>query len=410
MSTTRTGKCPHGEFDLMEGCPKCIADRMGKEGNTEASIAEAVKKTDQHIVKVQYHSETTGKVSPREYTYYSADRLNVGDIVTVPVRDTTGKAKVSSIDVPEEEIANFKDKVKIIPAGSVVEGKPSLPAGGLAEAAQKAGAEVHVVAFENIAKNLGLIPRTDKIEQERESTDYGKMADESTYLNEPDETETAIARLPVEQRALVRIEPLKDAAVFKLLEEAAKLQQYAEKVVVATVEDVKTVTNDLTIIKELRKQIEEKRKEYLDPVTAHATAIRDAFKLLLTPLEIADKLERDAILAYRQKERDRIAAEEEARELRRRASMLEAEARGEEAPQEIVVQSAEQRKMYRSDIGTTGSVQTRTWEVEDLSLIPLEYMVPDAQKIGKVIRAGGSIPGIKVKLEESLRVTSKKSL
>ena len=38
-------KCEHGEFTPREGCPQCIADRMGEEGNTKESVAEAVKET-----------------------------------------------------------------------------------------------------------------------------------------------------------------------------------------------------------------------------------------------------------------------------------------------------------------------------------------------------------------------------
>lgn len=37
------GRCKHGEFIIRDGCPQCIAERQGREGNTEESIAEAVK-------------------------------------------------------------------------------------------------------------------------------------------------------------------------------------------------------------------------------------------------------------------------------------------------------------------------------------------------------------------------------
>lgn len=41
---TEKGICKkHGEFILTEGCPLCIAERQGIEGNTEESIAEAIK-------------------------------------------------------------------------------------------------------------------------------------------------------------------------------------------------------------------------------------------------------------------------------------------------------------------------------------------------------------------------------
>lgn len=41
------GNCKHGEFDLREGCPQCMADSMAEEGNTEASIAEAIEAANQ---------------------------------------------------------------------------------------------------------------------------------------------------------------------------------------------------------------------------------------------------------------------------------------------------------------------------------------------------------------------------
>jgi len=117
--TEGKGKCRHGEFDLFEGCPQCIAERMAVVGNIPDMLREAIAKVQPSIVKVKYYSEITGELSAREYTYYSADRLSVGDIVIVPVRDTTGKAKVSAVDV-SAEIASFKDKVKTIPTGSIV--------------------------------------------------------------------------------------------------------------------------------------------------------------------------------------------------------------------------------------------------------------------------------------------------
>lgn len=72
-----------------------------------------------YLVKVRYISENKKKASDREYVYCSAELLEVGDIVLVPVRDTLGKAEVTEVDVPESEISAFRDKVKTIPEGSV---------------------------------------------------------------------------------------------------------------------------------------------------------------------------------------------------------------------------------------------------------------------------------------------------
>jgi len=44
--------CKHGDFRSDKGCPQCIADGMAEAGNSEASIAEAVKKASETTVLV----------------------------------------------------------------------------------------------------------------------------------------------------------------------------------------------------------------------------------------------------------------------------------------------------------------------------------------------------------------------
>ena len=65
------------------------------------------------IVKVQYRTKDGG-YTDREYSYFSTVPLEVGDEVMVPVRDKAGAARVSAINVPGSEIADFADRVKII--------------------------------------------------------------------------------------------------------------------------------------------------------------------------------------------------------------------------------------------------------------------------------------------------------
>ncbi|MDL2214439.1 hypothetical protein LJB76_02620 [Clostridia bacterium OttesenSCG-928-O13] len=72
------------------------------------------------IVKVQYRIKD-GSYGSREYSYFSAIPLEVGDEVMVPVRDKTGAARVSAINVPESEIADFADRVKTITERQPVE-------------------------------------------------------------------------------------------------------------------------------------------------------------------------------------------------------------------------------------------------------------------------------------------------
>jgi len=75
---------------------------------------------EKHIIKVRYVAKATGEINSREYTYFSEKPLAIGDLITVPVKDTFSKAKVTAINVPESEIASFKDKVKMIAPGMIV--------------------------------------------------------------------------------------------------------------------------------------------------------------------------------------------------------------------------------------------------------------------------------------------------
>lgn len=75
------------------------------------------------LVKVRYLKDN----SSGRYTYYAEEALAVGDRVKVDARGRTMDAEVTDIDVPEEEIAAFRDKVKIIPAGSKWAIQPKKP-------------------------------------------------------------------------------------------------------------------------------------------------------------------------------------------------------------------------------------------------------------------------------------------
>jgi hypothetical protein len=66
-----------------------------------------------NIVKVQYRTKD-GEYTNREYRSVADRSLAVGDEVMVPVRDKASAARVSAINVPEAEIADFADRMKII--------------------------------------------------------------------------------------------------------------------------------------------------------------------------------------------------------------------------------------------------------------------------------------------------------
>jgi hypothetical protein len=61
------------------------------------------------ILKVRFLKD--GQPSGRSYTYFSETEVKVGDMVQVNLQ---AKGTVVEVDVPEEEIKDFRDKVKFI--------------------------------------------------------------------------------------------------------------------------------------------------------------------------------------------------------------------------------------------------------------------------------------------------------
>lgn len=55
-----------------------------------------------------------GQPAGREYTYFTPCEVSVGDLVEVEGKQGVSQGVVSQIDVPEEEIAPFRDRAKTI--------------------------------------------------------------------------------------------------------------------------------------------------------------------------------------------------------------------------------------------------------------------------------------------------------
>ncbi len=320
-----------------------------------------------NIVKVRYfiHDDT---LSTREYTYYSADKLNVGDIVTVPVRDSTGKAQVTSINVPESEIEAFKDKVKTIPAGSVV--KPE-KVNSLAEAARAAGAKV----------------------TEAKIT-YKLFTDAEVHCAEAEANSALMLRLG------------EDIEVHGYFTEASKMLEYAERRVIKTLDDAKLATDDLSLISELKKSMEAKRKEKLAPHEAQVKAIRDTYTYLMTPVLEAERITKSKQIAFIQ-EQERIRHEqEEINRMQELAAQKQKELTGE-IIEVAKVEVVEAPKRIRTDLGSTGQRDNWKWKVTDINLIPREYLMINAGMLTPVVKASKgrlTIPGIEIYNEKILVV------
>ena len=192
-------------------------------------------------------------------------------------------------------------------------------------------------------------------------------------------------------------------------EQVRGLLNYAEARTITCKEDSIGATNDLSMMANLKKALEERRKDYVKPLNDEVKTINNVFKTLTEPLDQADKLTRAKLLAYNA-EQERLRQEAEAInqqkiELARREMVLKGEITVDTTP---VVVPPEAPKHIRADAGMAGKSTIRKWEVEDFAQVPNEYKMVDAAKIGKVVRAGiPSIPGIRIWTEDTLRITPK---
>lgn len=212
--------------------------------------------------------------------------------------------------------------------------------------------------------------------------------------------------------AVINVEPKQDEVVVKLGSEAIRVWEYARKLEVKTTEDVRHATEDLSLISTIRKKLEEKRKEFVQPLDEHRKAIQEKFKTITGPVDMADRMLRDKILAYNQEQYRLQEEAERARQLIEEAKAIQqglTQQTGEvfEPLQGVPIIDGH-AAVQRAYTGT-GSMTTRKnrkWEVVNIYEVPGEYLMVDVVKVGKVVRAGiPSIPGIHIWEEESLAIT-----
>jgi len=212
--------------------------------------------------------------------------------------------------------------------------------------------------------------------------------------------------------AVIRVEPGKDEVVVKLLQEVMRIKEWADKLVVASIDDAKRATEDLSIMGKLKKAVEEKRQEYVGPLNAHVDAVNGAFKLLTGPLAEADKTARGKVTAYKvEQERRRREAEEvnrQAVELARKQAELSGT--GEFTVDTTPVTVPGVPRLTRTELGTSGLVDNWKYQVFDPEALPREYMIPDAimlNVIAKKYHDQRPVPGVRFYNEPGLRVNIK---
>lgn len=190
---------------------------------------------------------------------------------------------------------------------------------------------------------------------------------------------------------------------------------------IANDNQAKEVADRLRDIKAVQKKANDARVALTRPIDQQKSTILDFFKdRILNKLDATERVLKRALLQY-QEAQERIrreeqrkadeAARKERERLAKRAAAAEAKGQAEKAEAlaeqaQAVVAPIQQEAPKFSGISARSVWKFR---VTDASKIPPEYMVPDEQKIGKVVRAlkqDTVIAGIEVYEEKSLAAAS----
>ena len=163
------------------------------------------------------------------------------------------------------------------------------------------------------------------------------------------------------------------------------------------------------MIAQVKKGLAAIKTEYVKPIKGHLDDVNAAFNMILKPLEEADSITRAAILAYRAAAQKRAA---EAEAINRQAEELARKQAEFSGTGEFTVDTTPKVApavvdKVRTDIGSAGVMKVTKWELVDKAAVPEDYKILDAAKITKIVKAGGSIPGIRVYTEDTLRVNTR---
>ena len=233
---------------------------------------------------------------------------------------------------------------------------------------------------------------------------------ESRSTGDAPPTLVSTTAVKVPETALA-LRPGEDIEARGYFQESVRLLEYANGRVIATADDAKSANNDLSIIAKLKKAMEAKKREYLDPLKLQAEAIRDTYNYLMTPVLEADKTTRDKMLAYNA-EQDRIRRKQaEINRLRIEAAQKEMELKGELTESvELVEVMPETLKRVSTDQGSSGETTIWKFEVIDFSLLPDAYKIEDRPQLTAIAKGHHDtkqIPGVRFYCEKIITVRAK---
>ena len=205
---------------------------------------------------------------------------------------------------------------------------------------------------------------------------------------------------------LVTLDPNRDTSSMEFYQQALSALECARRRVISTVEDMKPASDDLVIIRKLKKALDSRRKDYLEPFQSHIKEVNEAYRVLMLPVEEADIITGGKMLAFNN-EQARIRQEQERINAERlKLAQDEMNLKGELTESVNLVEVFPPvATTTRTELGSTGMRDHWIFEVTDFALLPDEYKMVDSVKLGKVVRAGlHTIPGVRIENKPTLAI------
>ena len=151
------------------------------------------------------------------------------------------------------------------------------------------------------------------------------------------------------------------------------------------------------------KLVDDKRKQYVQPLNDQVKVINNDFKMILGPLDEALKHVKTALSAWRN---GQAFKEAEERRLEIEASAKDAVRAGDAVAVAGLVEdhreaAAEAPRIVRATSGSVSFRDEQKFEVVDPLQVPYEYLVVDERLIRAAVKAGKLvIPGVKIWTEK----------
>jgi len=179
----------------------------------------------------------------------------------------------------------------------------------------------------------------------------------------------------------------------KLRKKNAPIVARADKMIISTIAHEEKATTELKVIKDGLKFIEDRRTAITKPLNQSIKAANNMFKEIAQPLKDADAVIRKKIMDFREKQAEIARKEEE-----KRAKIREShKKKGHKVHAPVFIEPV---------VSSTTVTQKRwTFDVEDISKVPIEYLVVDSAAVRESIIDGvREISGLRIYQKESLSI------